>query len=59
MARLLRHDRGHQLIDAADRPSNILANNFGFKPAEYFKVAPEDQALPKVDLSLGTPTPRP
>jgi LemA protein len=40
-------------------PSNILANNFGFKPAEYFKVAPEDQALPKVDLSLGTPTPRP
>src|SRR5260221_974829 len=40
-------------------PSNILANNFGFKPAEYFKVAPEDQALPKVDLSLGTPAPRP
>ncbi|MEA2650193.1 MAG: hypothetical protein QOG61_2628, partial [Candidatus Binataceae bacterium] len=28
---------------------------FGFKPAEYFKTAPEDQALPKVDLSLGTP----
>ena len=40
-------------------PSNILANNFGFKPAEYFKVAPEDQTLPKVDLSLGTPAPRP
>src|SRR5271170_6674954 len=34
-------------------PSNIIANNFGFKPAEYFKVAPEDQALPRVDLSLG------
>src|SRR6202040_2016783 len=36
-------------------PSNIIANNFGFKPAEYFKVAPEDQALPRVDLSLGAP----
>jgi LemA protein len=36
-------------------PSNLIANNFGFKPAEYFKAAPEDQALPKVDLSLGTP----
>src|ERR1700687_5872290 len=36
-------------------PSNLIANNFGFKPAEYFKVAPEDQALPKVDLSLGAP----
>jgi LemA protein len=36
-------------------PSNIVANNFGFKPAEYFKAAPEDQALPKVDLSLGAP----
>ena len=36
-------------------PSNLIANNFGFKPAEYFKVAAEDQALPKVDLSLGVP----
>jgi len=36
-------------------PSNLIANNFGFKPAEYFKAAPEDQALTKVDLSLGTP----
>lgn len=36
-------------------PSNLIANNFGFTPAEYFKVAPEDQALPKVDLSLGAP----
>ena len=36
-------------------PSNFIANNFGFKPAEYFKAAPEDQALPKVDLSLGAP----
>jgi LemA protein len=36
-------------------PSNMIANNFGFKPGEYFKVAPEDQALPKVDLSLGAP----
>src|ERR1700676_3002660 len=36
-------------------PGNVIANNFGFKPAEYFKAAPEDQALPKVDLGL---TPR-
>ncbi len=36
-------------------PSNIIAHNFGFKEAEYFKGAPEDQAVPKVDLSLGTP----
>jgi len=34
-------------------PTNIIANNFGFKAAEYFKVAPEEQAVPKVDLSLG------
>jgi LemA protein len=41
-------------------PTNLIANNFGFKAAEYFKIAAEDQALPKVDLSLGTPgTPRP
>jgi LemA protein len=36
-------------------PSNIIANNFGFKPAEYFTAAPEDQVVPKVDLSLGAP----
>jgi len=33
-------------------PSNMIANNFGFKPAEYFKGATEDAAVPKVDLSL-------
>ena len=36
-------------------PSNMIANNFGFKPAEYFKGAPEDQAVPKVDLSMSAP----
>lgn len=36
-------------------PTNIIAHNFGFKQAEYFKGAPEDQAVPKVDLSMGTP----
>jgi LemA protein len=36
-------------------PANLIANNLGFHPADYFKAAPEDQALPKVDLSLGTP----
>lgn len=36
-------------------PSNTIANNFGFHPAEYFKGAPEEQAVPKVDLSMTTP----
>ncbi|HEY6418573.1 MAG TPA: LemA family protein [Candidatus Binataceae bacterium] len=36
-------------------PSNLIASNFGFKPAEYFKAAPEDQAVPKVDLQMGAP----
>ena len=39
-------------------PTNFIANQFGFKAADYFKIAAEDQALPKVDLSLGA-TPRP
>ena len=37
-------------------PTNLIADNFGFKPAEYFKGAPEDAAVPKVDLSMTTPT---
>jgi LemA protein len=36
-------------------PSNLIASNFGFKPAEYFKGAPEEQAVPKVDLSMTAP----
>ena len=36
-------------------PSNFIANNFGFKPAEYFKAEPEAQAVPKVDLSMSAP----
>jgi LemA protein len=36
-------------------PSNIIANNFGFHAADYFKGAPEDQAVPKVDLSMNAP----
>jgi LemA protein len=36
-------------------PSNIIANNFGFHPVDYFKGAPEEQAVPKVDLSMTTP----
>ncbi len=39
-------------------PTNIIANNFGFKAADYFKAAPGDEALPKVDLSLGAPAPK-
>ncbi|HVN29184.1 MAG TPA: LemA family protein [Candidatus Binataceae bacterium] len=33
-------------------PGNIIATNFGFHGAEYFKGAPEDQMVPKVDLGL-------
>ncbi len=36
-------------------PTNFIATNFGFKAAEYFKGAPEEQAVPKVDLSMTTP----
>ncbi len=36
-------------------PSNMIASNFGFKTAEYFKGAPEEQAVPRVDLKLGAP----
>ncbi|HEY6394643.1 MAG TPA: LemA family protein [Candidatus Binataceae bacterium] len=38
-------------------PSNLIADNFGFKQANYFQGAPEDQAVPKVDLSMGAPRP--
>jgi hypothetical protein len=34
-------------------PSSIIADHFGFHPADYFQTPAEDQALPKVDLSLG------
>jgi LemA protein len=33
-------------------PTNLIADNFGFKQAEYFQGAPEDQAVPKVDLAM-------
>jgi LemA protein len=36
-------------------PSNLIANNFGFKPADYFKGAPEEAAVPKVDLGMSAP----
>jgi LemA protein len=38
-------------------PSNIIADHFGFHPADYFTTPAEEQAAPKVDLSLGTPRP--
>jgi LemA protein len=34
-------------------PGNVIANNFGFKQADYFKAAPGDEAVPKVDLQMG------
>ncbi|HVB82599.1 MAG TPA: LemA family protein [Candidatus Binataceae bacterium] len=40
-------------------PTNFIANNFGFKQAEYFQGAPEDQAVPKVDLSMSGSAPPP
>jgi LemA protein len=39
-------------------PTNLIASNFGFKQAEYFQGAPEDQAVPKVDLSMSGAPPR-
>ncbi len=36
-------------------PSNMIASNFGFKPADYFKGAAEDAAVPKVDLGMSAP----
>src|SRR5690348_8849542 len=43
-------------------PTNLLASNFGFMQAEYFQGVPEDQAVPKIDLSTGSgaqPPPQP
>src|ERR1700685_1839786 len=37
-------------------PTNLIPDIYGLKPAEYFKGAPEDAAVPKVDLSMTTPT---
>jgi len=37
-------------------PTNLIAGNFGFKQADYFQGAPENQAVPKVDLAMGAPT---
>lgn len=55
-ARQAYNDLVLQLNNKVERfPSNLIANNFGFTPAEYFKGAPEDEAVPKVDLSLGAP----
>jgi LemA protein len=39
-------------------PTNLIANNFGFKAADYFKAAAGDEAVPKVDLSMGAPAPK-
>jgi LemA protein len=36
-------------------PTNMIATNFGFTSAEYFKIEEPDRAVPKVDLSLGLP----
>jgi LemA protein len=34
-------------------PANLVANNFGFQTRDYFQAAAGDEAVPKVDLSLG------
>jgi LemA protein len=36
-------------------PAKLIANNFGFTPADYFTIDETDRAVPKVDLSLGAP----
>lgn len=33
-------------------PANVIANFFGFAPAEFFSAAEEDRGTPRVDLSL-------
>jgi LemA protein len=33
-------------------PASVIANLFGFTPAEYFTAAEEDRVTPRVDLSL-------
>ena len=33
-------------------PTSIIADHFNFKTADYFKAAPGDEAVPKVDLSM-------
>ncbi|MBI3784607.1 MAG: LemA family protein [Deltaproteobacteria bacterium] len=33
-------------------PGNMIAGFFNFRPAEYFQGSPDDQQLPRVDLSL-------
>ena len=33
-------------------PPSVIANFFGFKPAEYFTAADEDRGTPRVDLAL-------
>lgn len=33
-------------------PASVIANFFGFTPAEYFTAAEEDRSTPRVDLSL-------
>jgi len=34
-------------------PTNMISNNFGFKPAELFNITdPADKEVPKVDLNL-------
>ena len=35
-------------------PASVIANFFGFRPAEYFTAAEEDRSTPRVDLSLRT-----
>lgn len=35
-------------------PASVIANFFGFRPAEYFTAAEEDRSTPRVDLSLHT-----
>lgn len=36
-------------------PANLIAHNLGFNEADYFQGAPEDQVVPKVDLSMKAP----
>ena len=58
-ARQAYNDAVYDLNTKTERfPTNVIASNFGFHGAEYFKAGAEDQAVPKVDLSMSASAPK-
>jgi len=46
------------ILGPGDTMASIIANQFGFTAAEYFKAAAGDEAVPKVDLAISAAAPR-